>query len=59
MEGKIGTNVFRVIRIIISKVPITLGEGRPLFTEKEGAKIQEVSSKPLSCGILQVTYACT
>ena len=48
-----------VIRIIISKVPITLGEGRPLFTEKESAKIQEVSSKPLSCGILQVTYACT
>ena len=46
------------VRIIISKVPITLGEGRPLFTEKESAKIHEVSSKPLSCGILQVTYAC-
>eukprot|EP00434_Breviolum_minutum_P044015 symbB.v1.2.039266.t1/scaffold6447.1/size18026/3 len=46
-------------RIIIGKVPITLGEGRPLFTLKESAKIQEVSSKPLSSGILQVTYACT
>ena len=54
IHGKSATSV----RIIISKVPITLGEGRPLFTEKESEKIQEVSSKPLSCGILQVTYAC-
>lgn len=45
-------------RIIISKVPITLGEGRPLFTEEQASQIKEISSNPLSCGIVQATYAC-
>lgn len=45
-------------RIIISKVPITLREGRPLFTEEQASQIKEISSNPLSCGIVQATYAC-
>ena len=44
-------------RIIVSKIPTALGEGRPLFTEEQASKIKEVSSKTLSCGIVQTTYA--
>ena len=48
-------------RIIIRKVrslPWVKGDLK-IYGEGRVPTIQEVSSKPLSCGILQVTYACT
>mmetsp|Transcript_55511 Transcript_55511/g.130324 ORF Transcript_55511/g.130324 Transcript_55511/m.130324 type:complete len:182 (+) Transcript_55511:48-593(+) len=45
-----------VTRVILTKIPLTLGEGIPLFTEEQKSKLKEVSSKTLRGGMVQTTY---
>ncbi|OLP91042.1 Uncharacterized protein YyaP [Symbiodinium microadriaticum] len=45
-----------VKRVILTKIPLTLGEGIPLFTEEQMSKLKEVSSKTLPGGMVQTTY---
>eukprot|EP00536_Pseudo-nitzschia_multiseries_P003386 jgi/Psemu1/284388/fgenesh1_pg.52_\ len=45
-----------VTSAIITKVPVTLGDGVPLFSEEQTSKLQEVASVTLANGFVQTTY---
>ncbi|CAK9114372.1 Uncharacterized protein YyaP [Durusdinium trenchii] len=43
-------------RILVSEVPVTLGDGVPLFSAQDLSRLKEVSSRKLEGGMRQVTY---